>query len=228
MPRGQVLPVDPTASVKVPAVEGAAVAQLPRGGAAVNRAEAESGRVIRCQSWPTHLRCRGWCRVPRGWCVLCGGRERELGGRQPDEGDGDGRHDHPLNPAKLSLRGDARSGSRRALDRAWPTSHARKVTISADDSPISSPPRHARFADNENGVTGVVYVIKSTRTRLRFGAKRTARRRARGRARVFLRSHEGIGVGSREKVECLGSGADAEVAASVPDVCPDCVRGEYE
>ena len=54
------------------------------------------------------------------------------------------------------------------------------------------------------------------------------RRRARACAPVFLRSHEGIGVGSLEKVECLGSGADAKVAASVPDVCPDCVRGEYE
>jgi hypothetical protein len=51
---------------------------------------------------------------------------------------------------------------------------------------------------------------------------------ARGRVRVFLRSNEGIGVGSLEKVECLGSGADAKAAASVPDVCPDCVRGEYE
>jgi hypothetical protein len=42
------------------------------------------------------------------------------------------------------------------------------------------------------------------------------------------RSQEGIGVGGLEKVECLGSGADAKVSASVPDVCPDCVRGEYE
>src|SRR4029453_17350881 len=54
------------------------------------------------------------------------------------------------------------------------------------------------------------------------------RRRDRGRARVLLRSDKGIGVGSLEKVECLGSGADAKVAASVPDVCPDCVGGEYE
>jgi hypothetical protein len=37
-----------------------------------------------------------------------------------------------------------------------------------------------------------------------------------------------IGVGSLEKVECLGSGADSKAAASVLDVCPDCVRGEYE
>ena len=47
-------------------------------------------------------------------------------------------------------------------------------------------------------------------------------------ARVFLQSHEGIGVGTFKKVECLGSGADAEAAASVPDVCSDCVRGKYE
>ena len=39
-------------------------------------------------------------------------------------------------------------------------------------------------------------------------------------------SNKGISVGSLEKVECLGSGADAKAAASVPDVCPDCVRGE--
>jgi hypothetical protein len=44
----------------------------------------------------------------------------------------------------------------------------------------------------------------------------------------FFRSHKRIGVGSIEKVECLGSRADAKVAASVPDVCPDCVRGEDE
>jgi hypothetical protein len=46
--------------------------------------------------------------------------------------------------------------------------------------------------------------------------------------RVFLQSHKGIGVGTLEKVECLGSGADAKAPASVPDVCPDCVGGKYE
>jgi hypothetical protein len=43
-----------------------------------------------------------------------------------------------------------------------------------------------------------------------------------------MRSHKWIGVGSLEKVECLGSRADAKMAASVPDVCPDRVRGKYE
>jgi hypothetical protein len=41
-------------------------------------------------------------------------------------------------------------------------------------------------------------------------------------------SHRGIRLGSFEKVECLGSRADAKAAAGVPDVCPDCVRGENE
>ena len=45
---------------------------------------------------------------------------------------------------------------------------------------------------------------------------------------VFRPSHRGIGLGSFEKVECLGSGADAKAAAGVPHVCPDCVRGENE
>ena len=45
---------------------------------------------------------------------------------------------------------------------------------------------------------------------------------------VFRPSHREIGLGSLEKVECLGSGADAKAAAGVPDVCPDCVRGENE
>jgi len=44
----------------------------------------------------------------------------------------------------------------------------------------------------------------------------------------LLTSHQGVRLGSPKKFECLGSGADAKAAAGVPNVCPDCVRGQNE
>jgi hypothetical protein len=41
-------------------------------------------------------------------------------------------------------------------------------------------------------------------------------------------SNDRSSIGRRQKVECLTARADAEAAASVPDMCPDGVRGEHQ